>query len=123
MSIDPIGTNSFPATQLNSPLQPRAVSAVQPSNLGSDPEANSSAASVLQPSASSSGEEVQLQRDSETGEPVYRFVDRRTGSLIVQIPSDQMLNLIHVIQQQFARLSAKQSPGGLQEMVAPGKES
>lgn len=123
MSIDPISTNLFPAPQLKSPIQPRPVSAVQSSDLGSDPEANASAATFPKASDSSSGEEVRLQRDSETGEPVYRFVDRRTGSLIVQIPSDQMLNLIHVIQQQLAQLSAKQSPSGPRVMVASGKES
>jgi len=48
-----------------------------------------------------------VQRDTATGEPVYQFIDRRSGFLILQIPSEQMLNLIHEIQQQWQQLSSK----------------
>jgi len=52
-------------------------------------------------------EEVEMQRDPPTGEPLYQFIDRRSGSLILQIPSEQMLNFMREIQQQWQQLTSK----------------
>ncbi len=52
-------------------------------------------------------EEVKLQRDLPTGEQVYQFIDRRSGVLILQIPSEQMLNFIHEVQQEWQQLTSK----------------
>ena len=48
-----------------------------------------------------------MQRDPPTGEPLYQFIDRRSGSLILQIPSEQMLNFMREIQQQWQQLTSK----------------
>ncbi len=116
MSIDPIGTTSF-TPDATAGTRTRPVAAVQAPDSGNDSQSHTVNSGSPDSSASSSGEEVRLQRDRETGEPVYEFLDRKTGTLIVQIPSQQMLNLIHVIQQQLARLSA-----GTEGAPAAGKD-
>jgi hypothetical protein len=48
---------------------------------------------------------------------VYEFVDSRSGSLVFQIPSAQMLNLVQDIRQRLERMAANQGGG---EEVKPG---
>lgn len=48
-------------------------------------------------------DEVQVQRDSATqGEIVVRYVDR-SGDVILQVPSSQVLGMIRAIDQDFAQ--------------------
>ena len=52
-------------------------------------------------------EEIKLQRDSSTGRQIYQFIDSKSGLLILQIPSEQMLNFIHEVQQEWEHLTAR----------------
>jgi len=55
-------------------------------------------------------EEVKVQRDSGTGERISQCIDR-SGSVILQIPSEQMLNFIRDIQHQQARIVSNELAG------------
>ncbi|MGB8061579.1 MAG: hypothetical protein WCF26_06780 [Candidatus Sulfotelmatobacter sp.] len=39
--------------------------------------------------------------------PVYQFVDSKSGSVILQIPSDQMLKLVQDIRQRLQQMQVK----------------
>ena len=52
-----------------------------------------------------------MQRDSGTGEHIYQFIDGKSGSVILQIPSEQMLNFIRDIQNQQARIVSNELAG------------
>lgn len=50
-------------------------------------------------------DEVKLQWDTSDHVVVYQFVNQQ-GSLILQVPSEQMLNLSHEISQELAQQTA-----------------
>jgi len=57
-------------------------------------------------------DEVQLQRDPEAGDQiVVRYLDK-TGSVILQIPSSQMLDVSRAIYQEFQKQSKLQEDPG-----------
>jgi hypothetical protein len=104
IQFDPVWPTDQPA-----PYQAKAPASQVPpgSSLGNGPEAETGATqSVAEPDLAPT-EEVEMQRDPPTGEPVYQFIDRRSGSLILQIPSEQMLNFIREVQQQWQQLTSK----------------
>lgn len=57
-------------------------------------------------------EVVEVHSDTSMGLPlpVYQFVDSRSGSVVLQIPSEQMLKLVQDIRQRLQQMEAKQ-PG------------
>src|SRR5579864_5993150 len=57
-------------------------------------------------------EVVHVHPDTSTGQQilVYEFVDSNSGSLIFQVPSEQMLNLVQEIRRRLEQMAAKQ-PG------------
>ena len=70
------------------------------------PKPETSANQDTAASASAPQEEVKVQRDMATGEHVYQFIDGKSGSVILQIPTEQILDFIREIQQQQARLAS-----------------
>ena len=52
--------------------------------------------------------EVKVHPDSSTGTQVliYEFLDSESGSVVYQIPSQQILGLMKAIQQQLERLTS-----------------
>ncbi len=69
------------------------------------------------PSLESSQDEVQVQQDSADGKIIIRYLDQ-SGSLILQIPSSELLRLAHAIDQaleQQARSRALSFCPGIQE--------
>ena len=56
--------------------------------------------------------EVRVHSDTSTGQSVliHQFVDSRSGSLVFQVPSEQILGLMQAIQRQLERLSPN-TPG------------
>lgn len=50
-------------------------------------------------------DEVELQWDSEDQIAIYKFLDRR-GNLVLQVPSEQMIDLAREIQQQLRNETA-----------------
>jgi uncharacterized FlaG/YvyC family protein len=47
-------------------------------------------------------DEVQVQRDAQISEQIIiKYLDQNTGNLILQVPSDQVLNVAHGIHQEF----------------------
>jgi uncharacterized FlaG/YvyC family protein len=63
-------------------------------------------------------DEVEVQRDSETTEVVIKYLNR-SGSVILQVPSSEVLGVAHAIDQDFQkaaevreRSSATQADGG-----------
>lgn len=85
---------------------PRRTSVPSQTTLGRDPNAENSTALANSSGLLPSPEEVEVHYDTAAAQdiPVYHFLDRRSGELVVQIPSEQMLNLIHSIQQQLLRM-------------------
>lgn len=56
-------------------------------------------------------DEVNVQWDSENQIRIYRFLDRQ-GDLVMQVPSEQMVNLARQIQQQLLQeAAAHRAPG------------
>lgn len=86
---------------------PRHTPASSETTLGTDPNAENTTVPASSSGVLPSPEEVQVHYDISAVQevPVYHFVDRRSGDLVVQVPSEQMLNLIHSIQQQMLRMS------------------
>ena len=56
-------------------------------------------------------DEVNVQWDSENQIRIYRFLDRQ-GDLVMQVPSEQMVNLAHEIQQQLLQEAAAHQASG-----------
>lgn len=61
--------------------------------------------------AASPQDEVRVQWDTPDHVVIYQFVNRR-GSLILQIPSEQMLSLARQITQELVREAAPKKPAG-----------
>ncbi len=82
-------------------------------SLGDRPNAESSESRNPEPVASLGDEVVKVHSDTSTGSPilVYDFVDSKSGSLVFQIPSAQMLNLVQDIRQRLQRMAASQQSG------------
>ena len=74
------------------------------------PKAEMSVHADTAASASIPPEEVKVQCDSGTGERISQCIDR-SGSVILQIPSGQMLDFIRDIQNQQARLVSNELAG------------
>jgi hypothetical protein len=113
MSIDPVQFVPVQPVELAFPDKTKAQSA--------PPSPGSTAGSVpneetpdFPPAAEPDfvpSEEVKVQRDYPTGQQVYQFIDRRSGILVLQIPSEQMLNFIHEVQQEWQQLTSKPANG------------
>ena len=77
-------------------------------NSGHSPKPQSS--DTLNHSSPSSGanEVVKVHSDTSTGQSIliYEFVDSKTGSLVLQIPSEQMLGLVQEIRQRLQEMAA-----------------
>ncbi len=70
---------------------------------GSDSfEASRPAQSAQPPDSSSSQDEVKLQWDSTENIPIYQFVNQQ-GTLILQIPSQQLLDIAQAISDELAQ--------------------
>jgi hypothetical protein len=110
MNIGP--TQSFPAVAEKGSSARKAAPGT--SSLGDRPTAGPNEAANRESLPSESLEVVKVHSDTSSGSPilVYDFVDSRTGSLVFQIPSDQMLNLVQDIRQRLQRMTAKSSPAG-----------
>ncbi len=66
----------------------------------------------LQVSLASVPEEVvEVHSDTSMGLPiaVYQFVDPKSGSVVLQIPSEQMLKLVQDIRQRLQQIEVRQS--------------
>src|SRR6266700_7069797 len=112
MNIGPTQTVPVVAENQGSESGPRKPAASTPS-LGNLPKLERSEMRNCEPAASVSHEVVKVHSDTSTGSPilVYEFMDSRSGSVVFQIPSDQMLNLVQDIRQRLQRMAAKQTDG------------
>lgn len=117
MSIDPVQFDSIQPVERSLPAKTTAQAPPalrSPSvGIGSNPE-TSITQSAPEPDFIPS-EAVKLQRDLSTGQQVYQFIDRRSGVLVLQIPSEQMLNFIHEVQQEWQQLTSKPLGAGGKE--------
>jgi len=101
--IVPVGAGSQTSEDTQPPARPTP-------SLGDRPKAESVESQNPEPLASAGDEVVQVHSDTSTGSPilVYEFVDSRSGSLVFQIPSAQMLNLVQDIRQRLQRMITSQ---------------
>jgi hypothetical protein len=96
--------NNPPAAQsetasASSPISGRSVASEEPAL-----EPSSRSAARGNESAELSPDEVQLQRSSQDEDQiVIKYVVSATGSVILQVPSNQVLDVGRGIQQEFAR--------------------
>lgn len=98
MSIGPV--SSAPAPEPQSPARPVRPAPTTSSNSEAQPKRETPPPenAVLVPLAVQ--DEVRVQWDTPTDYiEIYRFVNPESGGLVLQEPSQQMLNLIHEIQQ------------------------
>lgn len=109
MSVSPAQT--FPPPAENE-ADPGKVRAVAPQTF--PPTENASAKEAQAPQSTYENEsdpgqdEVKLQWNSEERLPVYQFVNQR-GTLILQVPSQQLIDLAHDISEELAQEEAPKS--------------
>ncbi len=102
------------------PVDRGSVRAESPSIPGAGDGSNRENSAAQNSSAvlSSPEDEVKVQWNSSDQIVVYQFVNQQ-GSLILQVPSEQMLNLANQIAQQLAEEAASKAPLA----VAGGKDN
>jgi hypothetical protein len=117
MNIGP--TQIAPAVAGNQTLESTGQSARSTPVREDRPRVEPSEIRNSEPDTPSADEVVKVHSDTSTGSSimVYEFVDSRSGSLVFQIPSAQMLNLVQDIRQRLERMAANQGGG---EEVKPG---
>ncbi len=75
---------------------------------GQSPEVNKPQPAPASASLELPEDEVQVQRDSSSGEIIIRYLDGR-GDVILQVPSEQLLNLAHAAEHEQNSLSGPHS--------------
>jgi len=110
MNIGP--TQTVAVAEDRSSEKPRKH-APRPPSLGNSPKVEPVTLPNREASSAIPHEVVKVHSDTSTGSPiqVYEFVDARSGSVVFQIPSDQMLNLVQDIRQRLQQMAARQSVG------------
>jgi hypothetical protein len=105
------GANSRPRQAAPSPPPAQEQEVVQ-FDAGRTPEQAVSDAANVHRSPDLTQEEVQVERDSQIREQIIvRYMNQTTGNLILQVPSDQVLNVAHGIYQEFEeQVKAAESP-------------
>jgi hypothetical protein len=113
MNIGPTQTVPVVAEDRSSDSSTRKITPARPS-LEDHPAMGPSLRRNIESGLSIPAEVVKVHSDTSSGSPilVYEFVDAKSGSLVFQIPSDQMLSLVQDIRQRLQRMAAKTSPGG-----------
>ena len=104
--IVPVGAESQTSEDTQQPVRPTP-------SLGDHPKAEPVESQNSEPVASVGDEVVQVHSDTSTGSAilVYEFVDSKSGSLVFQIPSAQMLNLVQDIRQRLQKMAASEQAG------------
>jgi hypothetical protein len=108
MSVSPTAT--FPP-----PADPQAVAGRVRETPQTFPPSGNSSTGEAEPVQGASvrslepQDEVKLQWDTSDRVEIYQFMDQQ-GSLIVQVPSEQMLSIAREIAQTFAQESALKEP-------------
>ncbi len=99
MSIGPVGS-SVPASGPQSlELNVRATPRPSPTS-ESEPSREESAQKNTAPVPSVPQDEVRVQQDTPADYiMIYQFVNQQSGSLILQMPDEQVLSIVHEIQQ------------------------
>ena len=100
MSIGPVG-NSTPAPEPQGPER-KARPTPNPSSASENEPAGEEAAIKNAPAVPSVPQhEVHVQWDTPMADyiMIYQYRDQQSGNLILQMPNEQMLNLIHRIQE------------------------
>jgi hypothetical protein len=109
------GTPSTELDQCPAPAQAWVApdgKAVTP-DTGNAPKQEITTSEKNSPSPELPQDEVQVQRDSTTnGEIVVKYIDR-SGNVIVQVPSTELLSLARSISQDFERQAKVRTTGGV----------
>jgi len=92
MPVDPIRTNQVPAVPSAPPAQ---AARVRPQ---SDPATSASRSSQPVLVAATPPPDVKVQWDVDNG-VVLKFTDKRSGEVVQQIPSEQVLSVVRFIRQ------------------------
>ena len=105
MNIGP--TQTVPLVAENRSTESPRKPSSSPPNPGNHPQVETTDTQTRKPADSLSSEVVKVHSDTTTGSPilVYEFMDARSGSVVFQIPSDQMLNLVQDIRQRLQRMA------------------
>lgn len=103
MGIDPVQIVSSVIQNLSSQLRSSSPDLQRSSKLESSPSTGTQASSPIAQT------EVKVHPDNSTGAQVliYEFRNSKSGSLVYQIPSEQILGLMRTIQQQLHRLTSQ----------------
>lgn len=106
-------TQPVPVAAGDRPPESSGRAAPATPSLGDRSRVEPSDEETQEPAAVITPEVVKVHSDTSSGSSilVYDFVDARSGSVVFQIPSDQMLNLVQDIRQRLQRMTASQSVG------------
>lgn len=124
MSVDPVGSFN-PASEVapgeaalrsrqsqSSPVPEPAANALSASNLDTQPKQENEGSSTVPAEAEFPEDEVQLQQDTEIRDQVIvRYLDKSTGGVVLQVPSQQVLAVARGIYEDFQKQAATREPG------------
>jgi hypothetical protein len=85
-----------PARPVRPAQPPRPNAEAEPVKAAPKPEASP-------PVPSFAGDEVKVQRDTSTHVMIYQFVNQQSGSLVLQVPSKEVLDLTRGIQESLQK--------------------
>jgi len=102
--------SASPEPQVPAQAAERPAPVVRPTT-GSDPTGETDQAEKVAAEASSPQDEVKVQWDDSDRVEIYQFVNQQ-GSLILQVPSEQLLSLARQISVELAKDAAEQSAAG-----------
>jgi len=123
-NLEPGGETSLASHDSREAQAPHPAPArkVQP-DAGTSPEAEAASSAKVSSLAEMPKDEVEVQRDNQTnGEIVVRYMDH-AGSLILQVPSEQILNLTRSIDRDLEREQEVRAKAETAVQGHPGGES
>jgi hypothetical protein len=118
-----IGPASAPRPSTQAQVEPGEVRAAQAQRTpaaGTSSNAENKPATAERTATPVPQDEVKVQWDTSDQTVVYQFVNQQ-GSLVLQVPSEQMLNLARQISQELVQEAAPKEPAGTEGEKSDGR--
>jgi uncharacterized FlaG/YvyC family protein len=90
----------------------RPTQAASQANPGNDPSRENQSSQIHHSRSSTIQDEVKVQMEPPGEIAVYQFLDQ-SGSVILQVPPEQVLNLARQISQELSQEAALKAPAGI----------
>ena len=107
MKVSPVQSLPIPVPPQSDPPQVRSEEELRPVP-GSPPTAETGDPDQRTPTPANAQDEVKLQWDSQTRITIYKFLNEQ-GEVVLQVPSEQMINLAQEISEQLRQQAAQKN--------------